>query len=135
MKHAIALLLALASQAHAQSDPASVAAGQDVYMVFRQTCHGATAQGGGPLAEIMTREPPDLTRLALRNDGRFPTEAVARQIDGRDPLLGHGGEMPVFGPVFDTELAALATPAGQPMLTDRTIVDLIHWLQSIQEAE
>lgn len=132
MKHAILLLLGLAGQAQAQSEPTPVEAGHDVYMVFCQTCHGAQAQGGGPLAEIMTREPPDLTGLSARNGGRFPTERVARQIDGRDPLLGHGGEMPVFGPVFDTGFAALATPSGQPILTSRTITELIRWLESIQ---
>jgi len=146
MRYAALLVLALAGSAQTQAqaqtrtptqvqvetDPVSIEAGQDVYMVFCQTCHGAEARGGGPLAAIMTREPPDLTRLAAHNGGRFPAELATRQIDGRDPLAGHGGEMPVFGPVFGTGFAALATPSGQPILTSRTIVDLIHWLESIQ---
>lgn len=136
MRYATLLAITLAGGAQAQdragADAASIEAGREVYMVFCQTCHGAEARGGGPLAEIMTREPPDLTGLAARNDGRFPTERATRQIDGRDPLPGHGGEMPVFGPVFDTGFAALAAPSGQPILTSRTIVDLVHWLESLQ---
>ncbi|WP_341212728.1 cytochrome c [uncultured Limimaricola sp.] len=144
MRYAALLVLALAgsvpaqilaqtpAQSQGEANPASIEAGKDVYMVFCQTCHGAEARGGGPLAKIMTREPPDLTRLSARNGGRFPAELATRQIDGRDPLTGHGGQMPVFGPVFDTEFAALAAPSGQPILTSRTIVDLIHWLESIQ---
>jgi mono/diheme cytochrome c family protein len=136
MRYATLLVLALAGSAQAQDQgaagAASIEAGRDVYMVFCQTCHGAEARGGGPLAKIMTREPPDLTGLAARNDGRFPAEMATRQIDGRDPLPGHGGEMPVFGPIFDTDFAALTAPSGQPILTSRTIAELIHWLETIQ---
>jgi hypothetical protein len=81
----------------------------------------------------MTIAPADLTRLSAGNGGVFPTGRVVRQIDGRDPVLAHGSPMPVFGPFFDGEDAALKTPAGQPILTSRPLADLVAWLMTIQE--
>jgi hypothetical protein len=52
---------------------------------------GGRADGRGADAAA-----PDLT--ALNAAGEFPVLRVARQIDGRDRLLAHGGEMPLFGP-------------------------------------
>ncbi len=124
----ICMLLLIAGGASAQQPED----GHDLYQVFCASCHGAEARGDGPFAEILTMPPPDLTRLSAGNDGVFPTLAVTQQIDGRDPLLGHGGEMPVFGPIFDFESGALKTPAGQPILTSRSIVDLVAWLETIQ---
>ncbi|PSK81827.1 cytochrome c [Limimaricola soesokkakensis] len=128
------LLIAGTTQAQEVEDPLSIEAGHDLYMVFCQSCHGPEARGDGPFAEVLKRVPPDLTRLSERNGGSFPVARATRQIDGRDPLLGHGGEMPVFGPVFDTDFGTLSTQSGQPVLTSQSITDLIHWLESIQVA-
>jgi mono/diheme cytochrome c family protein len=134
---ALALALAapaLVAPALAQS-PGDAEAGADAYAVFCATCHGAEGEGDGPTAEILTVAPPDLTRLAARNDGAFPVARVVSRIDGRDPLLAHGAPMPLFGPYFEGEGAALRTPAGQPILTSRPIADLVAWLRSIQVSE
>jgi len=64
-------------------------------------CHGADGKGEGPLADDLRYHPRDLTRIAARNGGSFPTEKVARIVDGRSPLKGHGGpDMPVWGDAF-----------------------------------
>jgi hypothetical protein len=58
-------------------------------------------KGDGPLAESLRFRPPDLTLLASRNGGTFPTTKVTRIVDGRDPVGGHGGpDMPVWGDAF-----------------------------------
>ncbi len=127
--------LAFAGPVGAQNapDPSSIKAGHELYSVFCETCHGPEARGDGPFADILMTPPADLTRLSADNGGSFPTLRATRQIDGRDPLPGHGGEMPVFGPIFDTDFAAMSTSSGQPILTSQSITDLIHWLESIQE--
>jgi len=58
---------------------------------------------------------------------------VVRQIDGRDPMLAHGGTMPLFGDFFEGEGVAIAAETGQPILTSRPIADVAAWLESVQE--
>ena len=76
-------------------------AGSYTYRTYCATCHGTEGKGDGPLAESLRFRPPDLTQLAKRNKGVFPADKVARIVDGRDPVGGHGGpDMPVWGDVF-----------------------------------
>ncbi len=94
--------------------------------------HGPDACGTGPMAQMLAIKTPDLTGLQTRSDGVFPTFFVVVRIDGRNPLMAHGGEMPVFGEVFEAEDATLKTPAGQPIMTSQPIVDLVAWLEGRQ---
>ncbi|MEM8631978.1 MAG: c-type cytochrome [Pseudomonadota bacterium] len=108
-------------------------AGGVVFQDLCATCHGADARGAGPMASVLSIEPANLTELSQRNDGIFPLESAVRQIDGRDPLLVHGGPMPIFGNDLEGPGAALKTPSGQPILTSQPIVDLVTWLYQQQE--
>jgi len=119
----------LAAPLWAQGD---AAAGYALFEMNCAQCHGTEAHGDGPMAEILAIAPPDLTGLA--EAGEFPTARVARQIDGRDPMLAHGGEMPVYGQVFEGDDVVLRLASGQPMMTSRPIADLLAWLQEIQDA-
>jgi mono/diheme cytochrome c family protein len=111
-------------------DPQS---GQALFVTHCAQCHGADARGTGPMAEIIAIDTPDLTGLSARNGGAFPLEAVARQIDGRAPLLAHGGDMPVFGPFLDSDgRAVFELPSGQPMMTSVPVADLLVFLQTVQ---
>ncbi|NIZ62707.1 cytochrome C [Sedimentitalea sp. CY04] len=107
--------------------------GADLFQHFCAACHGEDAKGGGPMASVLLVQPANLTTLSARNGGEFPLERVASRIDGRDPIVSHGSEMPVFGWLFQDEPVALKLPTGQPMLANRPVVDLITWMQSIQE--
>ncbi|MFW8595080.1 c-type cytochrome [Cribrihabitans neustonicus] len=108
--------------------------GRNLYITYCWQCHGLNAAGNGPMAEMLAIDTPDLTRLAARNGGEFPLEAVARQIDGRAPLLAHGGEMPLFGAALDSDRkVALQLPSGQPMMTGVPLANVIAYLQSVQE--
>jgi hypothetical protein len=85
------------------------------------------------MAEVLAIATPDLTGLAARNGGVFPLEGVARQIDGRAPLLAHGGTMPIFGPFLDSdEHVVFRLSNGQPMMTGLPVAELVVYLQSIQ---
>ncbi|UWQ35349.1 cytochrome c (plasmid) [Leisingera sp. M527] len=127
----LAATLALAAgPAWAQSH--GVEEGRDLFLFFCAECHGKGAASQGPMAEMMALQPPDLRQLAARNGGAFPIEAVAKQIDGRQPVAAHG-DMPVFGPSLDEDqYVALALPSGQPMMVPRPLSNLINYLQSVQ---
>ncbi len=85
------------------------------------------------MAEMLAIRTPDLTKLAGGNDGVFPTDRIAEQIDGRSQLLAHGGEMPIFGAVFETDQQiALALPNGQPMMVGLPLANLLAFLETIQ---
>lgn len=127
----LAALAALAAPLPAAAQDAE--AGRDLYRQNCVACHGPTAGGNGPMAEILAVPTPNLRLLAQGNGGRFPLYRVAARIDGRDPLLAHGGPMPLFGSAFEGEDVALKTDTGQPMLTSRPIADLLAFLELIQE--
>lgn len=56
-----------------------------------------------------------------------------RRIDGRGPLLAQGGEMPVWGDVFEGERAeAVGTAAGRPVMTTESIATLVEYLRTVQ---
>jgi mono/diheme cytochrome c family protein len=86
------------------SQPAADVSGVSGAYTFRTHCagcHGPDGKGEGPLAENLRYHPRDLTLIASRNGGSFPTEKVVRIVDGRDPVKGHGGpDMPVWGDAF-----------------------------------
>ena len=77
-------------------------AGGDLFRFYCASCHGRDGKGDGPVASALTRRPPDLTTMARRNGGRFPTSRVEGFVAGdREPTIAHGSaDMPVWGPIF-----------------------------------
>ncbi len=85
-------VLLLPLQARAQgTELAQLVPGGELFRTYCTACHGASARGNGPLASSMTRKPADLTEIANRNGGSYPSDLVFRVIDGRKPVRGHGG--------------------------------------------
>jgi mono/diheme cytochrome c family protein len=127
-----AAMMALTAGAVAAQD---VDEGGLLYEAYCAACHGVTGAGDGRMAELLTIEPTILTQLSAQNGGAFPTLQVVRQIDGRAPILAHGGDMPLFGRWFEGQGAdvALATGSGQPIMVARPIADLVAYLEEIQE--
>ena len=76
--------------------------GPALYKSYCAVCHGTDAKGTGPMAIALKAPPSDLTRIAARNGGVFPTARVERIISGEEQIPGgHGtGTMPVWGPIF-----------------------------------
>ena len=99
--------------------------GSELFRTHCAVCHGPTGRGNGPLAEELRRQPPDLTQYTARNGGIFPSERVARIVDGRD-VPSHGDrEMPVWGDVFK---------AGANAATVRARIEaIVKYLEGIQE--
>ncbi len=95
-------------------------------------CHGAEAQGDGPMAAILNIAPPDLTQLSSANGGSLDRAAIARRIDGRDMLLAHGGPMPLFGAILEDDSAVVDDSAGNPVFTTRSVLDIVAWIETRQ---
>ena len=117
--------------------PAVLSAQDMAEALFQQhcaVCHGADATGGGPLAPALVLQPPDLTRLAERNEGVFPVLRVVMRIDGREPLVSHGSPMPVYGDFFEESGrdTAIAAETGQPILAAEGVVELTEYLRALQ---
>lgn len=76
--------------------------GADLFRFYCASCHGSEGKGDGPIAPVLVRPPSDLTTIARRNGGLFPTDRIERYVTGdREPTLAHGpGTMPVWGPIF-----------------------------------
>ena len=76
--------------------------GPALYTTYCAVCHGEGGKGDGPMAKSLKTAPPDLTRLAARNRGKFPVERVQKIIASKEQVpAGHGTrEMPVWGPIF-----------------------------------
>lgn len=99
--------------------------GGSLYRTYCAACHGTTGTGGGTAAVAMKVSPPDLTRLAVRNNGRFPSERVRQIIQGKGPAAHGERNMPVWGDVFARKEAD-HDPA--------TLVDaLVRYLDALQE--
>ena len=117
----------LVTTASAQDD-AQRTSGREVYRMYCASCHGTAARGDGPLASAMNRKPANLTEIAKRNGGQFPSELVFKTIDGRQPVRGHGGaDMPVWGDVF-----IRSRDAGDAERVKVVIQSLVEFLESIQ---
>ena len=102
--------------------------GAYLFRTYCASCHGTSARGDGPLADSMRRRPADLTAIAQRNKGVFPTEQVFQIIDGRTPVKGHGGaDMPVWGDVFSK-----SSESGGPEAVKRQIEGLVRYLEGLQ---
>jgi mono/diheme cytochrome c family protein len=102
-----------------QFRPTSSVDGKDVYQAYCAYCHGDDLRGRGPGSVGVRVPPPDLTTIALRNDGKFSAGNVAELINRwkqvprtmadmvatqQAAATGEQNEysqpMPAFGPIF-----------------------------------
>ena len=128
-----AMIFVLAAGGAASAQEIDVEDGKTLFLNSCWQCHGLDAKGFGPMAEMLAIETPDLTELTKRNGGVFPTEAVAMQIDGRSPVLAHGGEMPIFGQSLESDQnVALRMNSGQQLMTGVPLANVIVYLESLQ---
>jgi mono/diheme cytochrome c family protein len=100
------LLLLTAAQNTGVKQPDLVivsTAGRDLFVFYCASCHGRDGKGNGRVTAAMKVPPPDLTTLAIRNGGTFPTGKVEAFVKGEGRLStpAHGtSDMPVWGPIF-----------------------------------
>ena len=112
-----------------QQNPVTQVSGSYVFRAYCASCHGPEGRGDGPLAPDLRYRPADLTRIAIRNGGEFPTELVVRIVDGRKRVKGHGGpDMPVWGDAFRNVDAGFDEAAAQEKI--RAVVDHLKTIQA-----
>ncbi len=126
---AVSLLAPVAaSPAAAQDTGRQRVTGAEIYRTYCATCHGPNGRGDGPLADSMRRKPADLTEIAKRNGGEYPSEVVYRTIDGKQPIRGHGGpDMPVWGDAF-----ARSRDGGDAATVKERIDTLVDFVRALQ---
>jgi hypothetical protein len=75
--------------------------GDKVFNNLCAACHGAQGTGNGPAVSALELTVPDLTVLAINNDGVFPRKYVENVIFGRFRHESHGkSRMPYWGEHF-----------------------------------
>jgi len=119
---------------HAQEASGSAGvSGEADYNMYCANCHGEDGKGNGPKAFGLSKPVPDITLLS-KHYGSFPRAKVARLIDGRDPVEGHGSrEMPVWGVWFKEEAAAeLGGAEGDEGSVKRRVDNLIGYIETLQ---
>ena len=119
----------------AQVKSTSPISGALIFKQYCAVCHGPGGKGDGPVATALKVPPPDLTTLAQRHDGKFPDDYVSNVLKNGVKNPAHGsGEMPVWGPIFDTmnRWKALCPGMDETPVTLR-ITNLTNYLKSIQK--
>ena len=83
--------------------PTSAASGKQMFVQYCAACHGTDGRGNGPAAPAMKALPTDLTQLAKKNAGKYPSNQVAATLKFGSGAGPHGSaDMPVWGPLFQS---------------------------------
>ncbi len=97
-------MVAIAQQKEIKHVPikeTSAASGKQMYDTYCATCHGKDGKGNGPAAEALKTPPTDLTTLAQKNNGKYPSNHVSATIQGDQAIPAHGSkDMPIWGNLF-----------------------------------
>ena len=105
----------------------NAAAGRETFQKFCASCHGTYAKGDGPAARALNPPPSDLTTLALRHEGRYPSGYVGAILMFGRNFAPHGADdMPVWGSRF-AGLDPTHDPTGQ-----HHVDDVVAYLASLQ---
>lgn len=133
-----ACMLTTSEQAFAQDKAVQIKLGEYEYMGQCAACHGPHGKGNGPVAEVLTQKPSDLTQIAKKYGGTFPTDEIYRIIDGRKMINPHGDrQMPVWGFRYMESAVEQAGKVPHDVdaqeLVEGRITALVQFLESIQE--
>ena len=101
--------------------------GQELYIAYCASCHGANGNGNGPVARSLRTPPTDLTRLAAENHGAFPEKRVYDAATGESSTSAHGSkDMPVWGPAF------MKAQAPNQAELERRLKALVGYIKTLQ---
>lgn len=133
---AILSALALGQAAPAQSAPAvkhvpitnaPSSSGKEMFKSYCAVCHGLDGKGNGPAASAMKTLPADLTALAQKDGGKYPSSHVAAVIRGQAMTPSHGSQdMPVWGPLFSS------ISQGHEGQVQQRITNLVSYIETLQ---
>jgi mono/diheme cytochrome c family protein len=134
----IGLIVCVVTSSHAmpqnlpngkQQRPAPNVRGPELFGQYCAVCHGLDGKGNGPFASQLKGRPADLTVIAKKNGGTFPSARVRSMIAGEDTPASHGSRtMPIWGPVF-RDIKSDQVPASV------RLDSLVNYLESIQQKQ
>lgn len=101
--------------------------GMKMFNDYCAVCHGKDGMGAGPAAPAMKAPPTDLTLLAQKNGGKYPSAHVAAVLRGQATTVAHGShDMPVWGPLFSS------ISEGHEAQVEQRIANLVHYIETLQ---
>lgn len=101
--------------------------GKQMFGDYCAPCHGLSGKGDGPAASALKTAPADLTQLAKKNNGKFPSDHVMTVLRQGSPNASHGNtDMPVWGPLFKS-----LNPSA-PELVDQRVRNLTKYIEGLQ---
>ena len=106
--------------------------GADDFLSYCSACHGTSGRGDGEMAGRLARRPADLTGLARRNGGEFPTTWVMAKIWGYTGGRQGAAVMPNFGPLLESRPVPYDGGDGIATPTPLRLVQLAEYLKTIQ---
>jgi mono/diheme cytochrome c family protein len=99
--------------------------GAQLYKNYCAACHGIEGKGDGPVVRFLKLPPADLSTLAQRNNGKYPTDRVAATLHSGTDSGAHGtSDMPIWGPVFKSQGKGVA---------QMRIQKLTEFIESLQQ--
>ena len=135
---ALAVLTALgAGKSDALDMDVQLQIGELEYLGYCASCHGASGQGDGPVAEVLSTPPSDLTMISKAYSGTFPADEVYRAINGTDMINPHGDRMmPVWGPrywvIAEDRAGSVPHDVDAQALVHGRITALVQYIESLQ---
>jgi mono/diheme cytochrome c family protein len=104
------------------------------YEIACMPCHGIEGRGDGPLASKLANKPADLTQIAKANGGRFPSNEIARIIDGRKLSSAHRRTtMPIWGKRYSRRIDDEETAATIERRARHRIEALVRYIETLQQ--
>ncbi len=107
--------------------PTQPTSGKEMFGTYCAPCHGLDGTGTGPAATALKKAPADLTQLAAKNGGKYPSAhvfAILKQVDS--PVHG-SKEMPIWGKLFSS------VSGNNEAQVQLRISNLVSYVQSIQK--
>lgn len=107
---------------------AAIPTGKQMYGQYCASCHGPAGLGDGPVAPVLKTRPADLTTLAKRHNGVFPTQYVEEVLRfGKAPTAHGTSDMPTWGPIFRW------LDGKQKSTVEQRIKNLTKYLATLQQ--
>ena len=105
----------------------SPASGKEMYTSYCAPCHGKDGKGDGPAASALKVPPVNLTLLAKKNGGAFPSDHISSVLRSGTTAAHGSTDMPIWGPLFSS------VSGRNDAIVQMRIGNLIKYLESIQE--
>lgn len=111
-----------------QLPPSYMPTGKQMFKEYCAACHGLDAKGHGPARVALKVPAADLTTLAKRHNGEFPSEYVSDVLMFGPDIPAHGSSnMPTWGQIF------LYRDSYNQKVVQKRIKNLCDYLASLQE--